>query len=148
MTDLTTGLATSSPGNDGRVRGDGSCSRDEDGTILLYNVRVCTYNGCHRSLKRDEGITSWRSLCALGPPLYGNLCISFLPSRLVPNNHRPPSLFVFSISPSICLTLFLFLSAFRFFSPFFFITGSLPLPLFHTSSLIQKLTTGYFLFSL
>lgn len=49
---------------------------------------------CHRSLKRDEEITLWRSLCALGAPLYGNLCISFplsffsllslslLPSRL------------------------------------------------------------------
>lgn len=35
---------------------------------------------CHRSLKRDEEITLWRSLCALGAPLYGNLCISFSPS--------------------------------------------------------------------
>lgn len=34
---------------------------------------------CHRSLKRDEEITLWRSLCALGAPLYGNLCISFSP---------------------------------------------------------------------
>lgn len=49
---------------------------------------------CHRSLKRDEEITLWRSLCALGAPLYGNLCISFSPSL--------SSLF---LSPSLFLSL-------------------------------------------
>lgn len=39
---------------------------------------------CHRSLKRDEEITLWRSLCALGAPLYGNLCISFSPTLSLP----------------------------------------------------------------
>lgn len=73
---------------------------------------VYTY-GCLRSLKRDEEITLWRSLCALRAPLYGNLCISFFPSRLASDNHlvltRSPSLFV-SRSPLyrvfyVCLAL-------------------------------------------
>lgn len=59
---------------------------------------------CHRSLKRDEEITLWRSLCALGAPLYGNLCISFFPSLsslfLSPSLSAPrPSL---STSRSFC----------------------------------------------
>lgn len=61
---------------------------------------------CYRSLKRDEEITLWRSLCALGAPLYGNLCISFSPFLL---------LFSFSFSPSLAsrfLSLFLFVSRF------------------------------------
>jgi len=40
--------------------------------------RTCARR-CNRSLKKDEEITLWRSLCALGAPLYGNLCISFSP---------------------------------------------------------------------
>lgn len=43
---------------------------------MIERVRAAR---CHRSLKRDEEITLWRSLCALGAPLYGNLCISFSP---------------------------------------------------------------------
>lgn len=60
---------------------------------------------CYRSLKRDEEITLWRSLCALGAPLYGNLCISFSPFLL---------LFSFSFSPSLAsrCVFFLFFSSF------------------------------------
>lgn len=47
---------------------------------------------CYRSLKRDEEITLWRSLCALGAPLYGNLCIFFSPSfPPLPFFFLPPS---------------------------------------------------------
>lgn len=56
---------------------------------------------CHRSLKRDEEITLWRSLCALGAPLYGNLCISF-----------SPFLSSLSLSFSFCFSLLIFLSVF------------------------------------
>lgn len=67
------GPATSSPGNlSGEGKGIGS--RDEDGTILPCNTRLPPFVE-----KGREEITSWRGLCALGPPLYGNLCISFSP---------------------------------------------------------------------
>lgn len=61
---------------------------------------------CYRSLKRDEEITLWRSLCALGAPLYGNLCISFSPFLL---------LFSFSFSPSLASRCVFFLFVSRFF---------------------------------
>lgn len=50
-------------------------------------------------MKRDEEITLWRSLCALGAPLYGNLCISFSP-------------FLSALFLSFCYSLLFFLSVF------------------------------------